>query len=160
MRTLSVFLLIPLLAGQGIWFRHTHAGSGVSESFAHGVRPHFHVHGTHGGHHQHSGRHVASHSHDDESPIDQSADDSNSPRVSAADDHDADAVYVSAVDALAEKSESHSQSAHREFARAISVAVLSLVAPAGSADAIAARPSTGGHCAHCPVYLSTLTLRL
>jgi hypothetical protein len=94
-----VLLLIPTLLLQGSFFAHSHAADGDHESPKHARKPHFHVpgsgpdsrhdHGPNGHHHPHDDA--------DDAPEPESA----PPEPGHPSDHDSDAVFVAAVDAVA-----------------------------------------------------------
>lgn len=82
---LTLLLISSLLPGQGACVGHSHQASDVSEPDHHAARPHVHLHGH--SHHGHS-HHRTTRGEPDE------------PAQIPADEHDQDAVYVSATEML------------------------------------------------------------
>lgn len=102
-----VLLLIPTLLLQGSSFAHSHAGTGKNQSSEHARVPHFHVPGagTHSHHHDDGGHHHGPngdhHPPDDGDDAPEAASTPTPENESPCDDHDSDAVFITAVDAVA-----------------------------------------------------------
>jgi len=127
-------------------FAHTHVGTELHEPAGHGWRPHFHAHGhCHGPgiHHARSngtqGQHI--------------------PGLSAAWNHDDDAVYLSDSTAVVTAKSSFGMTVDRLVAGSAAMAVDSARPCAALKDAVgtSAAPPLRAECA--PIFLWTLSIR-
>jgi hypothetical protein len=151
MRALITYLLIPaVFACQGFGAGHSHRGGSVDEPADHALRPHIHLHGgcCHGHRHAHQAV-PTSHAHDGHRVVGRSA---RSPADTKGlidaplADHDADAIYLSAVTTVISRGASARQTPANAlplFATAPVVNLASCSASSAKGDPLAHPPPAG-----------------